>query len=74
MKQINKYCLEILFLLFANFAFAENSYDISEFYSIYEPANGTIAVGSFSITENIEYILTPTKLDTCKCAVEVENR
>ena len=72
MKHINKYCLGILFLLFANFAFAENSYDISEFYSVYEPESGTIAVGSFSTTENVEYILTPTKVDTGKYAVEVK--
>ena len=72
MNHIYKHCLGILFLLFANFAFAEKSYDISEFYSIYKPEAGTIVVGSFSTTENVEYILTPTKLDGGKYAVEVK--
>ena len=72
MKYIYKYCLGILILLFANNAFAENSYDISEFYSIYKPEVGTIAISSFSTTENVEYILTPTKLEAGKYDVEVK--
>ncbi len=48
---------------------AESSYDISEIYSIFKPDPGTKAVGKFDKAIDVEYILTPTKIDTGKYSV-----
>lgn len=52
--------------------YAESSYDISELYSVVKPANGTKAVGKYDKVVEVEYILTPTKVDKGKYVVEVK--
>lgn len=60
------------FIASAFTANAENSYNIAELYSVIEPASGTKAVGKYDKTIEVEYILTPTKVDTGKYIVEVK--
>lgn len=72
MANIKTIALSLICMMTAAFAYAESSYDISELYSMYKAEAGTIAVGSFSTTENVKYILTPTKVDIGKYSVEVK--
>lgn len=72
MNHLKRICLFLLTLMYCSAVYAESSYNISELYSVYKPEAGTIAVGSFSTTENVEYILTPTKVDIGKYSVEVK--
>lgn len=51
---------------------AENSYDISELYEVTTPASGTKAVDKFDRSVEVEYILSPTRVDTGKYEVEVQ--
>lgn len=53
-------------------AFAESSYDIAAFYEVTKPASGTKAVGRYDTVVEVEYLLTPTKVDTGKYVVEVK--
>ena len=53
-------------------AFAESSYDIAAFYEVTKPASGTKAVGRYDKVVEVEYFLTPTKVDTGKYVVEVK--
>lgn len=62
----------IAFLMTCSFAFAESSYDISEFYSVIKPTSGTKAVGRYDKVVDVEYILSPTKVDNGKYVVEVK--
>lgn len=52
--------------------YAESSYDIAEIYSVFKPEAGTKAVGKYDKTIEVEYILTPTRIDTGKYTVEVQ--
>ena len=52
-------------------AFAESSYDVADVYEVVKPASGTKAVGRYDKTIDVEYILTPTSVDTGKYVVEV---
>ena len=45
--------------------------DISELYSVIKAPAGTKAVGTYDKAVEVKYILTPTKIDTGKYAVEV---
>lgn len=51
---------------------AESSYDISELYEVTQPADGTKAVDKFDRPVEVEYILSPTRVDTGKYEVEVQ--
>lgn len=69
LKQIG---ISLLFMLPSFTAFAESSYDIAELYTVIKPASGTKAVGKYDKTIEVEYMLTPTKVDTGKYVVEVK--
>lgn len=71
MKYLRKTTLLIMLLTFSSIAFAESNYDVSELYTVIKPASGTKAVGKYDKTIDVEYILTPTKVDTGKYVVEV---
>ncbi|MBD5214065.1 MAG: hypothetical protein HDS75_04490 [Bacteroidales bacterium] len=62
----------ILFAILSLPVHAESSYDIAQIYEISEPPSGTIAIGSFDKIKDVEYILTPTRIDTGKYVVEVK--
>lgn len=61
-----------LIILSSLSAVAESSYDIAEFYEVTKPANGTKAVGRYDKTIEVEYLLTPTRVDKGKYVVEVK--
>lgn len=71
MKYLRKIALLIMLLLSSSLVFAESSYDVSKLYTVIKPASGTKAVGKYDKTIDVEYILTPTKVDTGKYVVEV---
>ena len=71
MTHIKTIALCLLFMMVSSFAFAESSYDISELYSVIKAPAGTKAVGTYDKAVEVKYILTPTKIDTGKYAVEV---
>ena len=56
----------LVFTVSAFTANAESSYDIAELYSVLKPASGTKAVGKYDKTIEVEYILSPTKVDKGK--------
>lgn len=58
-------------IMMGSFAYAESSYDISELYAVIKPSSGTKAVGQNDKVMEVEYILSPTKVDTGKYIVEV---
>lgn len=72
MKNLKKTCAAILLLAAAAAAHAESSYDIAQIYAVTEPASGTKAVGRYDKVVDVEYILTPTRVDTGKYIVEVK--
>lgn len=72
MKYFNKLFICILFTMVAFVVQAESSYDIAELYSVIKPASGTKAVGKYDKTIDVEYILTPTKVDKGKYVVNVK--
>ena len=72
MDKIKRLFFMIAFLMTCSFAFAESSYDISEFYSVIKPTSGTKAVGRYDKVVDVEYILSPTKVDKGKYVVEVK--
>lgn len=53
-------------------AHAESSYDIADFYTVTKPESGTKAIGRFDKVIEVEYLLTPTRLNTGKYIVEVK--
>lgn len=55
MDKIKRLFFMIAFLMTCSFAFAESSYDISEFYSVIKPTSGTKLSGDMirSLTWNI---------------------
>lgn len=61
-----------IFIVSTFTANAESSYDIAELYSVIKPTSGTKAIGKYDKTIDVEYILTPTKVDTGKYVVEVK--
>lgn len=65
-------CAFLTFLLPAPTATAESSYDIAELYSMTAPTSGTKAVGKYDQIIDVEYILTPTKINIGKYVVEVK--
>lgn len=71
MKYLKRLFLSVIFILTAFAMSAESSYDISEIYSVFKPNPGTKAIGKFDKTIDMEYILTPTKIDTGKYSVDV---
>lgn len=72
MSKITRLLFLFSFLMTCSFAYAESSYDISEFYSVIKPASGTKAVGRYDKVVDVEYILSPTKVDKGKYVVEVK--
>ncbi len=72
MTHIKPILLSLVFTLATSFAYAESSYDISELYSIIKPSSGTKAVGRFDKVVDVEYILTPTRVDNGKYVAEVK--
>lgn len=72
MKHLKALLLCFAFLLCAGSAYAESSYDIAELYEIIRPANNTKAVDSYSRTIDVEYILSPTTVETGKYVVKVK--
>ncbi len=71
MKKSKRLLLSLLLLTQFTVAFAESKYDIAEVYSVSKPESGSKAVGKYDKTIDVEYILTPTKIDTGKYSVEV---
>lgn len=65
-------CIFLAFIVSAFIANAESSYDIAELYSVIKPTSGTKAVGKYDKTIDVEYILTPTKVDKGKYVVNVK--
>lgn len=72
MKNIRRILLLTALSLAVATAYAESSYDIAGFYKVAKPKSGTKAIGKFDKTMEVEYILTPTKVDTGKFEVEVK--
>lgn len=71
MKSLKAISIALTFMSASFAAFAESRYDIAEFYTVVKPDSGTKAVGRYEQTIDVEYILTPTKLDTGKYVVKV---
>lgn len=65
-------CVCFIILTSMSSVLAESSYDIAEFYEVIKPATGTKAVGKYDKTIEVEYILSPTKVDKGKYIVEVK--
>ncbi|MDE6331258.1 MAG: hypothetical protein K2L80_01520 [Muribaculaceae bacterium] len=65
MKHLKVTGIALLSMLTSFAAYAESSYDIAELYSVIKPASGTKAVGKYDKVIDAEYILTPTKMDSC---------
>lgn len=65
-------CIFLVFIVSVFIANAESSYDIAELYSVIKPTSGTKAVGKYDKTIDVEYILTPTKIDKGKYVVNVK--
>lgn len=73
MKNLYRLCVCLIMLTAAPIcAFAESSYDIAALYEVIKPASGTKAVGTYNQTIDVEFILSPTKVDTGKYAVNVK--
>lgn len=72
MKHLKALLLCFAFLLFAGSVCAESSYDIAELYEIIRPSTKTKAVDSYSRTIDVEYILSPTTVETGKYVVKVK--
>lgn len=72
MNHIHRSILTIFLLLSSLLAYAESSYGISEFYSVIKPTSGTKAVGRYDKVVDVEYILSPIKVDKGKYVVEVK--
>ena len=51
---------------------SESIYDIADFYTVNKPESGTKAIGKYDKTIEVEYLLTPTRLNTGKYIVEVK--
>lgn len=71
MKHLRPFGICFTFIASAFTANAESSYDIAELYSVIKPASGTKAVGRYEKTIDVEYILSPTKVDKGKYVVNV---
>lgn len=71
MKNLKKICVAAFAAMASAGVYAESSYDISGFYTVEKPMSGTKAVGGYDKIDDVEYILTPTKVDTGKYVVEV---
>lgn len=71
MKHFKTIALCLMLMMATSVAYAESSYDISEFYSVIKPKSGTKAVGAYDKSVEVKYILTPTKVDTGKFVVSV---
>ena len=52
--------------------YAESSYDIAGFYTVSTPTSGTKAVGSYDKVMDVEFLLSPTRVDKGKYIVEVK--
>ncbi len=72
MKYLKVLIAIALCFLSVSFAKAESSYDIAAIYEVSEPPSGTKAIGRYDKTDDVEYILTPTRVDTGKYVVEVK--
>lgn len=72
MKTLKGISISVLFMMTSFATFAESSYGIAELYTVTKPASGTKAVGEYDKTIDVDYILTPTKVDTGKYVVEVK--
>lgn len=71
MKYLRTVGICFIFIISAFTANAESNYDIAELYSVLKPASGTKAVGKYDKTIDVEYILSPTKVDKGKYVVNV---
>ncbi len=72
MNSCKRLYFSILAIISVFTAYAESSYDIAELYSVIKPASGTKAVGKYDKTIDVEYILSPTKVDKGKYVVNVK--
>lgn len=72
MMHIRDIILSSMLLLSTSMMYAESKYDISELYSMVTPPSGTKAIGAYDKVVEVKYLLTPTKVDTGKYAVEVK--
>ena len=72
MKFFKVFGISLVFALSSFTAFAESDYDIAAFYAVISPDSGTKAVGSHGNIIDVEYLLTPTTVDTGKYVVEVK--
>ena len=72
MEQLKRLCICLILTIPAFSAFSENGYDIAELYSVIKPASSTKAVGKYDKTIDVEYILTPTKVETGKYVAKVK--
>lgn len=72
MVHLKALCPCFIFLVSTLTAFAESSYDIAALYEVIKPAAGTKVVGKYDKTIDVEYILSPTKVDAGKYIVEVK--
>lgn len=72
MKYLRTFGIYLILIVSAFTANAESSYDIAELYSVLKPASGTKAVGKYDKTIDVEYILSPTKVDKGKYVVNVK--
>lgn len=72
MKYLRAFGICLIFIVFAFTANAESSYDIAELYSVFKPTSGTKAVGKYDKTIDVEYILSPTKVNKGKYVVNVK--
>lgn len=66
------FAVGLLIAVAAPVASAEHSYDVADFYSAEKVQSGTKAVGRNDRMVDVEYILTPTKVDTGKYIVKVK--
>lgn len=72
MKYLKTLTVVLLFMVSALTAFAKDSYDIKGFYTVTEPERGTKVVSRNGTIDEVEYILSPTKVDTGNYSVEVK--
>lgn len=72
MKHLRVIVISLIFIVSAFTTNASSSYDIAELYSVIKPTSGTKAVGRYDKTIDVEYLLTPTKIDTGKYIVDVK--
>lgn len=64
--------MSVIFLASATVAWGESTYDVAEFYEVGTPERGTKAIGRHDKVIDVQYFLTPTRVDTGKYIVKVK--